>query len=157
MAVVGETLILTEDRGGGADRATACDAADGNERWQAKLPRVGRARVEPIGDGVLIIGAGVSGETGADVVALAIDDGAEWWRTRASTAQSLLVDDEPRILVGRDGGVELTDVRNGKVVPVDGDLAGAVEGGFRHQRDHRRRRRAGRLDGLRVVSATGPG
>lgn len=103
VAVVGETLILTEDRGGGADRATAYDAADGKKRWQAKLPRVGRASVQPIGDGVLITGAGESGEAGAYVVALAIDDGAEWWRTRASTVQSLLVDDE---LVGWTGSRE---------------------------------------------------
>jgi len=120
VVIVGDTLVLTQDDGG-IGRATGYEVADGTERWQAKVPPVGRTRVEPIGDDAILVISGdvsgsVAGDRGTAVVALALADGSERWRTMASTTTTLLVDDEARVVLDRDDGTELIKGLTGDVL-----------------------------------------
>lgn len=153
--VVGTTLMLTQDRKGGTDQATAYDLADGAERWSVDLPSIGRARVQPAGgEAVLVSGTGEAGASHHNVFALDLADGAQLWRAKAAQATSLLVDAKPRVLLSRTRAVELVDGSTGKVLhradPAPGvGLAGLAGGAYYDGQGDEVLARA--LPGLRVV------
>ncbi len=136
-SVVGDLLVLTEDRSGESDTVTGYEAATGAQRWQSPNVRtVGRPDVAWLGaDAVLV----QNGEPYGPAKALDRATGALRWTTPASVEMVLSIGGEPVVvafddsslasemtLLGANGAPTATSALQvagtGSVAPADGAL-----------------------------------